>query len=110
MGEAGAVEIVFPGPEDLGFVLEAAEGGGVEDAVSIDLEGGAVVRSIRGAGEAFGIEAAVEFVPHVAGVWRCGARSFKEEFAGRQVAFVGLCLPLALLGWKSRCGKRRGWQ
>ena len=65
VGEAGAVEVVFAGPEDLGFVLEAAEGGGVEDAVAIDLKGGAVVACIRGAGEAFGIEAAVEFVPHV---------------------------------------------
>ena len=43
VGEAGTVEVIFAGPEDLGFVLESAEGGGVEDAVAVDLEGGAVV-------------------------------------------------------------------
>lgn len=43
MCEAGAVEVVFAGPEDLGFVLKSAEGVGVEDAIAIDLEGGAIV-------------------------------------------------------------------
>ncbi len=64
MGEAGAVEVVFARPEDLGFVLEAAEGGGVEDAVAVDLEGRAVVAGVRVFGKAFGIEGVVELVSH----------------------------------------------
>jgi len=68
--EAGAVEIVFAGPEDLGLVLEAAEGGRVEDSVAVDLEGRAVISGIGFSGEAFGIEGAVEFVPHE---WECFA-------------------------------------
>lgn len=81
MGEAGAVEVVFSRPEDLGFVLEAAEGGGVEDAVTIDLKGGAVVGAVGFAGEAFGVEAAVEGVAHVTVLFRCGGGGFKEEFS-----------------------------
>lgn len=46
VGEAGSIEIVFTGPEDLGFVLESAEGRGVEDSIAIDLERRAVI--VRG--------------------------------------------------------------
>ena len=41
MGEAGAVEIALVVDEDLGLVLEPAEGGGVDDAVAVALARGA---------------------------------------------------------------------
>ncbi len=63
VGEAGAVEVVFAGEEDLGFALEAAEGGGVDDAVAIDLEGGAVFAFGGGpGGEGGEVEGVVESV------------------------------------------------
>ena len=41
MGESGAVMIALVIDEDLGLVLEPAEGGGMDDAVAVALEGGA---------------------------------------------------------------------
>ena len=68
MGQASAVEIVFARPEDLGFVLEAAKGGGVEDAIAIDLERAAIIFFGWGFLQALGIEGVVEFVSH-GGLW-----------------------------------------
>ena len=63
VGEAVAVEVVFAGEEDLGFALEAAEGGGVDDAVAVDLEGGAVFAFGGGpGGEGGEVEGVVEAV------------------------------------------------
>ena len=63
VGEAGAIEVVFAGEEDLGFALEAAEGGGVDDAVAVDLEGGAVFAFGGGpGGEGGEVEGVVEAV------------------------------------------------
>ena len=42
MGEARAVIIALVLDEDLGLVLEAAEGGGMDDAVAVALVTGAV--------------------------------------------------------------------
>ena len=69
VGEAGAVEIVFTAPEYLRFVLQAAEGGGVKDAVAIDLERAAIVAGILSTREAFGVEISVEAVLHAGGAW-----------------------------------------
>ena len=41
VGQAGAVVIALVVDEHLGFVFQAAEGGGVQDAVAVALEGGA---------------------------------------------------------------------
>lgn len=84
VGEAGAVEVVFAGEEDLGFALEAAEGGGVDDAVAVDLEGGAIFAFRSGPGIECGeIERVVE------SVWRRhgGERSYGTR--GREQA---ICL------------------
>lgn len=43
VGQAGAIEIVFSGPKDLGFVLETAKRGGVEDTIAIDLKRAAII-------------------------------------------------------------------
>ena len=67
VGEAGAVEIVFAAPENLRFVLQAAEGGRVKDAVAIDLERAAIVAGILPTREAFGVEISVEAVLHAGG-------------------------------------------
>jgi len=40
MGQAGSVVVALMGDEDLGLVLQPAEGGGVDDAVAVALEGG----------------------------------------------------------------------
>jgi hypothetical protein len=42
VGEAGAVVVPLVVDEDLGLVLEAAEGAAVDDAVAVALVGGAV--------------------------------------------------------------------
>jgi hypothetical protein len=42
VGEAGAVEITLVIHENLGFVLETAEGAGVDDPVPVALEGAAI--------------------------------------------------------------------
>jgi hypothetical protein len=47
MGQAGAEMVAFMGDEDLGLFLQAAEGGGVDDAVAVARE--------RRAGAAFGL-------------------------------------------------------
>jgi hypothetical protein len=64
VGESGAVEIVFAGPEDLGFILETPEGGGVEYAVAVNLEGRAVIAVIGFPGHPLGVEGSVEIVSH----------------------------------------------
>jgi len=65
VGEAGAVEVVFTGPEDLGLRLKAAKSGGMEDAVAVDLKGAAVIGggfgTSRKAGE---IVAVIELIVH----------------------------------------------
>lgn len=48
VGEAGAVVVPGPAREDLGLVLQAAEGGGVEDPVPVLLVRGAVEDSGSG--------------------------------------------------------------
>ena len=67
VGEAGAVEIVLTAPENLRFVLQAAEGGSVQDAVAIDLERAALVAGILLTREAFGVEISVEAILHAGG-------------------------------------------
>ena len=42
--QAGAVVIAFIVDENLGLIFQAAEGSGVQDAVAVALEGGAVFR------------------------------------------------------------------
>ena len=64
VGEAGAVEIVFAGPEDLGLILEPPEGGRVQHAVAVDLERGAVIADIGFPGYPLGVEGSVEMVAH----------------------------------------------
>lgn len=64
MGEAGAVEVVFTGPEDLCFVLEAAERRGVKDAVAVDLKRCAIIAGIGAFRKALGIKGVVELVSH----------------------------------------------
>jgi hypothetical protein len=64
VGEAGAVKIVFAAPEDLRFVLQATEGGRVQDAVAIDLERAAIIARILLTREALGVEISVEAVLH----------------------------------------------
>ena len=46
VGQAGAVVVAFIVDEYLGLVFQAAEGGGVQDAVAVALEGGAVFRLV----------------------------------------------------------------
>ena len=67
VSEASAVEIVLTAPENLRFVLQAAKGGSVEDAVAIDLEWAAIVAGILPTREAFGVEISVEAVLHAGG-------------------------------------------
>jgi len=52
MRQAGAVVVALIVDEDLGLVLQAAEGSGVQDAVAVALEGGAVVRLVFRVGTA----------------------------------------------------------
>jgi len=68
VGQAGAVEIVFARPKDLGFVLESAKGGGVEDPIAVDLERAAIILFGRGFLQALSIEGVVEVVSH-GGLW-----------------------------------------
>ena len=64
VGQPGAVEVVFPAEKDLGLVLETAEGGRVDDAVAVDLEGAAVLARPRRLGslEPFFVKLAVKLV------------------------------------------------
>jgi hypothetical protein len=65
--EAGAVEVALVVHEDLGLVLQAAEGGGVHDAVAVALPGGAA------GGFGLGVEAAAGgFGAHRPGGEGCG--------------------------------------
>ena len=63
VGEPGAVVVALMRDEDLRLVLQAAEGGGVDDAVAVALE--------RRAGRALGLvlEAAAR-LRGIAGIWR----------------------------------------
>ncbi len=65
VGEAGAEVVAGAVEEDLGFVFEAAEGAGVDDAVAVALEMGAPV------GGVFGVLAAAGLVAEL-GVRRAG--------------------------------------
>jgi len=69
VGQSRAVEVVFAGEEDLSFALEPAEGRGVDDAVAVDLEDGAVVASPWGLGRIlqFAVEVIVKAVLHESG-------------------------------------------
>ena len=58
VGEAGAEVVAFVVDEDLGLVFQPAEGGGVQDAVAVALEGGAVFRLVVQIGAALGVPAA----------------------------------------------------
>ena len=57
VGQAGAVVIAFVVDEDLGLVFQAAEGGGMQDAVAVALEAGAVVGLVFRMRPAFGLAA-----------------------------------------------------
>ncbi len=58
VGQAGAEIIALEVDENLGLVFEAAEGGGVDDAVAVALEGGAVIGLVVQVGAAFAVPAA----------------------------------------------------
>ena len=58
VGEAGAEVIAFVVDEHLRLVFQAAEGGGVQDAVAVALEGGAVFRLVIEVGAPLGVLAA----------------------------------------------------
>ncbi len=63
MGQPGAVMVAFMLHENLGLVLEAAEGRGMDDAVA--------VAAVTGAGEAFGFrEKATPAFPGIGGIRR----------------------------------------
>ena len=68
MSQSSTVEIVFARPEDLGFVLKAPKGGGVQNTIAIDLERTTIIFLGSGFLQAFGIEGVVEVVPH-GGLW-----------------------------------------
>ena len=58
VGQAGAVVIALVVNEYLGLIFQAAEGGGVQDAVTVALESGAVIRLFLRVAAPLGIFAA----------------------------------------------------
>jgi hypothetical protein len=58
VGEAGSEVVTFEIDEDLSLVFQSAKGGGVQDAITITLEGCAVLRLAIKIGAAFCVLAA----------------------------------------------------
>ena len=85
MGETCAIEIILTAPENLCFILQAAESGRVQHPIAIDLEWSAVVTGIDFAFASFGIKSPVKSVRHFPDpkVSRGGSRGGKRRLSLR---------------------------
>ena len=81
MGQAGAIIIAFMFHKDLGLVLQAAEGGGMDDAVAVP--------AIAGAGGAFGFR--VKPAPAFGRMGGIGRQGTIQAGGGRFQGNRGLC-------------------
>lgn len=64
VSEAGAVEVVFTAPEDLGLVLQTAKGRRVENPVAIDLKRRSEINRIARSRKPLGIEVSIKSIFH----------------------------------------------